>query len=249
MTEPQTILIIQARLGASRLPGKVLLPLGGKPVLEHVYERCRRATTVHKVLIATTLNPLDDVLEAWCHQRGYPVYRGDENNVLSRYVELARQTEAEIIVRVTADCPLIDPVTIDRVIQALRLSDSDYAHVMAEEKFPEAMPRGFNVEAFWAQTLGRIEQRAALPRHREHVTLLVEENSSFKILRLASPKGWARPHYRLTLDTPLDFIMLQRLFVEGGVTPDTPFQSILTFLDQHPEIASINSSIKQKEAV
>lgn len=201
------------------------------------------------MVVATTTNVLDDVIEAWCQQQGYFVYRGDEENVLSRYVTLASQTKSEIVVRVTADCPLVDPVTIDRVVRTLQTSDYDYVHVKAEEKYPDALPRGLNVEAFRSQTLWRLEERASLPRHREHVTLLVEEDPTFRLLRLPAPEGLARPHYRLTLDTPADFIMLQRLFVKGTVGPETTLEEIIAFLDRHPEIVSINNSVKQKEII
>lgn len=241
------VICIQARMGSSRLPGKVLLPLNGRPVLWHVVERCQRSNMAHQVLVATTCNPLDDVLQAWCEQEGYSVHRGEEDDVVSRYLTIAHEVGADVVVRVTGDCPAVDPHTIDRVIRALLRSSSHLAHAKAQESYSDALPRGLNVAAFWTSTLERIHHRASLPRHREHVTLLVEEDQDFRVLRLPAPDGLARPDYRLTLDYPEDFIMLQRFFAECPVGPDTSLAEMIGFLDQHPEILEINSLVQQKE--
>ena len=133
----RTVVVIQARMGSSRLPGKVLLPLGTLPVLGHVVERCRRSAA-DEVVVATSVDPKDDVLEAWCRRREYPLLRGAEDDVLSRYVAAARLHRADIVVRVTADCPAQDPATMDRVVRGLIEFGGDYAQVKAEERFPDA---------------------------------------------------------------------------------------------------------------
>jgi spore coat polysaccharide biosynthesis protein SpsF len=242
----RTVVVIQARMGSSRLPGKVLLPLGDRPVLAHVVERCRRSMA-DEVVVATSVQPGDDVLEAWCRQENYPLLRGDEDDVLSRYVAAAHREKADVVVRVTADCPAQDPVTMDRVIRAVIESGVDYASSKAEETSPDALPRGLNVEVFTKEALEAIQVRAFEPRHREHVTLLVHEDPSFRVLRLSAPEGLARPNYRMTLDTPADYAMLLRLFRECPVTPGTTLEEMIAFLDENPDVPALNARVEQKK--
>jgi spore coat polysaccharide biosynthesis protein SpsF len=243
----RSVVVIQARMGSSRLPGKVLMPLNGIPVLEHVVERCRRSRADH-VVVATSTSPADDVLAAWCAGMDYRYLRGPEDDVLSRYVMAARAANADIVIRVTGDCPAIEQSLIDTVIDALIHTGVDYLHVKAESKYPDAYPRGVNTEAFWRSTLNRFDANAAQPRHREHVTLQVEEDPQYTMLRLPAPPHLARPSYRLTLDTPQDYAMLSRLFSECPVTFDTPIDAIVRFLDAHPHIARLNADVEQKPA-
>jgi spore coat polysaccharide biosynthesis protein SpsF len=242
----RTVVVIQARMGSTRLPGKVLLPLSDRPVLAHVVERCR-LSLADEVVVATSVMPGDDVLEAWCAHEGYPLLRGDEDDVLSRYVAAARREDADVVVLVTADCPAIDPATTDRVIRALIESGNDYASIRAEETSPSALPRGLNVEALTREALEDVARRASQPRHREHVTLLVHEDPTFGVLRLDAPEGLARPHYRMTLDTPADYAMLLRLFAECPVTPETPLEEMIAFLDDHPDVPALNAAVEQKK--
>lgn len=241
----RSAVVIQARMGSTRLPGKVLMPLNGVPVLEYVVERCRRSRADHVVVVTSTL-PADDVLAAWCAGMGYLCLRGDQDDVLSRYVMAARATGADIVIRVTGDCPAIEPRLIDMVIDALIRTGVDYLHVKAESKYPDAYPRGVNTEAFWRSVLHRFEVNASQPRHREHVTLQVEEDPQFTMLRLPAPPHLARPGYRLTLDTPQDYTMLSRLFSECPVTFDTPIEAIVRFLDAHPDVTRLNADVEQK---
>ncbi len=232
-------------MGSTRLPGKVLMPLNGVPVLEYVVERCRRSRADH-VVVVTSTSPADDVLAAWCAGMGYVCLRGDEEDVLSRYVMAARATGADIVIRVTGDCPAIEPRLIDTVIDALIRTRVDYLHVKAESKYPDAYPRGVNTEAFWRSVLHRFEVNASQPRHREHVTLQVEEDPQYTMLRLPAPPHLARPGYRLTLDTPQDYTMLSRLFSECPVAFDTPIEAIVRFLDAHPDVTRLNADVEQK---
>jgi spore coat polysaccharide biosynthesis protein SpsF len=243
---PGAIAIIQARMGSSRLPGKVLRPLGGHPVIWHVVDRCCRSS-VDAVWVATSDTPADDVLAEWCARNGVACYRGSEDDVLSRYVAIAMLTQAERLVRVTGDCPLIAPEIINLLLDILNDSAVDYVHVKAEEKYPDALPRGLNTEVFWRRTLEALQQRATSASHREHVTLLVEDISQgFHIRRVPAPEGMARPGVRLTLDTPDDYVMLQRLFQECLITPETPLETLIACLDQHPEIVALNKHVQQK---
>jgi spore coat polysaccharide biosynthesis protein SpsF len=243
---PGAVAIIQARMGSSRLPGKVLKLLGEHPVIWHVVERCRRSS-VDAVWVATSDTPADDVLAQWCTHNSVAFYRGSEDDVLSRYVAIAALTQAERLVRVTGDCPLIAPEIIDLLLGILNDPAVDYAHVKAEEKYPDALPRGLNTEVFWRRTLEAFQRRATSMSHREHVTLLVEDKSQgFRIRRVPAPEGMARPGIRLTLDTPDDYVMLQSLFQECPITPETPLEALIACLDQHPEIVALNKHVQQK---
>jgi spore coat polysaccharide biosynthesis protein SpsF len=243
---PRIVIIIQARMSSTRLPGKVLLPLNGRPVLSYVVERCRRSMA-HEVVVAISDTPADDPLEQWCGGQGYTVLRGSEDDVLSRYVMAAEQTHADIIVRITSDCPASDPAIINRVIQTLLDENVDYAHARAEPHYPDALPRGLNTEVFWRRTLNELNLRTTDAKQREHVTYRVEQDPFFRIIKVPTPVGLARPDYRITLDTANDLAMLTRLFAECPVEYDTPIERIITFMDAHPDIVALNTSERQKK--
>ncbi|MFW5748031.1 MAG: cytidylyltransferase domain-containing protein [Chloroflexota bacterium] len=243
---PRIAVIIQARMGSTRLPGKVLMPLNNRPALWHTIERSRRSKA-DVVAVATSTVSSDDELVTWCREQGVPVYRGDRDDLIARYRLAADAENADVIIRITGDCPVIDPATIDRVIDTLLASpDAHYAHAKAEPQYPDALPRGLNTEIFWRKTLDEIDRRTPEPRHREHVTYIVERDPFFVIAKAPTPEGLARPDYRLTLDTPQDYVMFQRLFGECPVSPETPLADILHFLDAHPDIRAINAEIEQK---
>ena len=153
-------------MGSSRLPGKVLLELEGAPVLEHVVSRVQKAGRVDLVAVATTHSAGDDPIVAWCEQAGVPYYRGDEHDVLARYVRALDQFPAAAVVRITADCPAIDPGVIDKAIDVFEASSADYAGNTRERTFPH----GLDVEVVRSDVLKEAHERAELPAEREHVT-------------------------------------------------------------------------------
>src|SRR5438105_15212713 len=162
MKKPRTVAIIQARMGSSRLPGKVIMKIGGRPLLVYLFERISRARTLDAIVVATTTNQHDNIIIEECERRGIPNFRGSELDVLGRYVSAARACDAEIIVRVTADNPLTDPDSIDRVVDALAASDAEYA-------IETGLPVGTCGEAMTWDGLSFINSVANTPRWREHV--------------------------------------------------------------------------------
>lgn len=169
----KVVLIIQARMGSSRLPGKVMEDVIGEPMLAHVVERCRRASFVDEVVIATTTARRDDLLVALCQDRGWSCFRGSETNVLERYYQAAHEHQAEMVVRVTSDCPLIDPEVIDRLVRQMATSwqQVDFVTNMLRQSYP----LGLAVEAMPIDTLTRMQRLSTTPYLREHVTTLAYE--------------------------------------------------------------------------
>ena len=186
----KTVVIIQARVGSTRLPGKVLLDVCGAPLLARVIRRAGRAQTADEVIVATSTLSRDDAVADLAKSEGVRVFRGSESDVLSRYAEAAKMAGADIVVRITADCPLVDPSIIDRTVRSLRLSNYDFASVSAEGFDPETQsvrrtfPRGLDVEVCWADVLYRCERLFDSPRAREHVfTGVYEERPELFLIR------------------------------------------------------------------
>ena len=171
------VAVVQARMGSSRLPGKVLEDIAGETMLAHVVARVRAARTIDEVVIATSTHPGDDQLVREADRLGAGVFRGSEADVLSRYLGAARQFSASVIVRVTSDCPLLEPSVVDHVVESLRW-DVDYASNTHQRTFP----RGLDVEALFRETLERIASKATSPQAREHVTAyIVEQPAEFRV--------------------------------------------------------------------
>ena len=169
-----TGVIIQARMSSSRLPGKALMLLSGEAVLYHVVERTRRARCADIIIVATTEEPEDDKVAAFCAKRGYVCFRGPRDNVLERYFEAARTWRLDTVVRVTSDCPLIDPAIIDLCVERFQTSECDYMSNTAPGE--RSFPRGLDVEVFTFVALERADREAREPYEREHVTPYIHEN-------------------------------------------------------------------------
>jgi glutamate-1-semialdehyde 2,1-aminomutase/spore coat polysaccharide biosynthesis protein SpsF len=203
----RTIAVIQARMGSSRLPGKALRPISGQPVLARVVQAARRSRLCDDVVVATSIQDGDRAITDWCEQAGISCYRGSESDVLHRMLGAAEAQDADVIVRLTADCPFLDPAVIDQVAWLLINAGCDYACNTS----PWTWPDGLDVEAFWVETLRQADTEADLPSHREHVTRWIRANRSrFSIRTLECPlPGLAGRHW--TLDTPEDLEFLDRL--------------------------------------
>lgn len=237
-------IIIQARMRSARLYGKVLLPLGNKPVLWHVVNRCKKAKLQDKIIVATSNKKTDDAIQEFCNNNDVPVFRGDEQNVLKRYYDTAHKFHSTNIVRITADCPLIDPNIIDLCIKTFQNNNCDYASNTLERTFP----RGLDVEIFSFKTLEKAYQNAQNLYEQEHVTPYIWENKSneFTVQNIIAPKEYHYPHIRLTLDTEKDYALLKIIY--DTFYKGTPIENknVLTFLQNHKEIRLINSAVKQK---
>jgi len=202
-----TLIIVQARMTSTRLPGKVLLPLAGEPMLTRLVERLRRVQRADGIVVATTSNATDDPIAALCAQLGVPCHRGSEHDVLSRYADAARLNGADVVVRITSDCPLIDPALIDQGIATYEAGDSDYVSNM----LPPTWPYGMAVEVFSATALAQAHAEATQAAEREHVTpFLYWHPERYRLRNVASPVDLS--HHRWTVDTPEDYELVRRLF-------------------------------------
>lgn len=235
------VVVIQARMGSTRLPGKSLASLGELPVIDWVVRRCRMADGVDQVVVATSTDASDDELADHVDAKGWLVVRGDPVDVLDRYVTALECVDHDRIVRVTGDCPFVQPVLIDA---ALELLDGDVQYVATghEGRFP----RGFDCEAIAREALLAAHREATDPVEREHVTpFIARRPERFHAVALPSPVWARRPEFRLTLDEVDDLRMLRALAEGLGREPeeiDGP--TVMAFLDAHPEIAAINAHVR-----
>ena len=238
------VAIIQARLGSSRLPGKVMLSLCNKPVLGHVVDRVNASKLIEKVIIATTVENRDDCIEKWCKRNQIDCYRGSEDNVLERYLNAALKYEANIIVRITSDCPVIDPNIIDVIIEKFLENDVDYAFLSGN------FPDGLDCQVFSIKALIDTFQRAKKKSEFEHVGLHIETDNSGLYKKLPINLFKDMKHHRWTLDNIEDYHLLveiyEKLYVKNEYF-DT--SDIIMFLEKNPKLLEINSQIKRNEGL
>jgi spore coat polysaccharide biosynthesis protein SpsF len=217
--------IVQARMG------KVMAQILGRPMLSWVVERLRSATLLDAVVVATTQQPEDDTIVSLCRDQEVPCFPGSEQDVLDRYYRAALCHNADVVVRVTSDCPLIDPGVVDKVVQAFLMKPVDYASNTVIRTYP----RGLDVEVVAFDALERAHRNAVLSYQREHVTSYIYENpSQFKILSVTGE----------AVDTAEDLALIRAIYEQLGSR--STFSEILNLVDRHPELAEINSTITQK---
>ncbi len=217
-----TLAFLQARIGSNRLPGKVLLKIREKSLLERAIWRLRMAGTIDGIIVLTTILEEDDAIVLEAERLEVAVHRGPELDVLKRFQQAARRFKPEIIVRATADNPLIDIGSVDRIVRAIRASDLEYC-------VENGLPVGAATEAITAGALERSDLESRDPGHREHVTLYVKENlNKFRVAFLSPPDALCRPDLRITVDTPEDFLFVEELILAlpEGDTP-VPLESYL----------------------
>lgn len=233
--------IIQARMSSTRLPGKVLADLGGATVLARVINRVKRAQRLDLVIVATSSSPADDLVAAECERLTTRFFRGNEHDVLARYYHAALDCNAEIVVRITADCPLIDPTLIDELVSRFLASGCDYA----SNALPHRYPRGLGVEAFTSAALLRAWRAATQPYQRVHVTPHFYENSrQFRVLNVRAESDFSQ--YRWTLDTPEDLELIRAIYSHFGNHDDFHWRDVLDLFQREPHLAQINSNVLQK---
>jgi spore coat polysaccharide biosynthesis protein SpsF len=237
-----TMVIVQARMGSTRLPGKVMAEIAGKPMLLHVLERIQRAHLVNSILIATTCLQEDDSLCDWATRHGYPFYRGSQFDVLDRYYQAAFAGRADRIVRITSDCPLIDPVLIDQSIEIHEKTGADYV----SDSVRPTLPLGESVEVFCFKSLARAWSNASLEYERVHVTPYFYRNPGKFTLESLGLSGDYR-HYRWTVDTPEDLEFVKRVFAKAGNEEAClSWRDTLSIVDKNPQIKYLNEHIIQK---
>ena len=240
--------IVQARTGSSRLPGKVLkeLPPGcGVTVLEHVVTRLRHSSLLNDVIIATTTESDDDRLVSEIQKAQVLYFRGSQNDVLSRYYFAAKENDVDVIVRITSDCPCLDPKIIDDAIQMHLDTDADYTSNTLKRTYPH----GMDVEVFNFEVLKEAHERATEPYEREHVCPYIYKSNpgAFKISHLIAPDGICEPDIRITLDTQEDYDLLCAVF-DCLYSPDNLFclTDIIELFDNKPWLRAINKNVVQK---
>jgi spore coat polysaccharide biosynthesis protein SpsF len=214
------------------------MELAGRPVIDHVVKRCRAALSVDRVVVALPDASVDDSLYQWCVDNEVPCVRGSTEDVLSRYIKALNAFPCRTMVRITADCPLVDPGLIDSLLFMHAAMGNDYTSNVG----PPDFPKGFDIEVVGADVLRRVDSIAQLQPHREHVTLYVRERpGEFKSGSMSY--GLAMPDIRLTLDRLEDYQALQMIFDKlVSRQPLCSLYEILTFLHEHPEILALNSA-------
>ncbi len=236
--------IIQARTGSTRLPGKVFMDLAGEPMLVRVVNRLGRAVTLNSIIVATTVEPSDDRIAELCAAHVWPCFRGSQDDVLDRYYRAAVVHKVDVIVRITSDCPLIEPAIVDRVVEEFMThrTEADY---VSNTLAPRTFPRGLDTEVTSFEALKRAWNEAAEPPQREHVTLYIYEHPEiFNIRKLTNDIDYS--YMRWTVDTKEDLEFVRRIY-EHFAHDRFSWQQVLAVLKQHPEWLRINKHIRQKE--
>jgi spore coat polysaccharide biosynthesis protein SpsF len=236
-----TAIIVQARYGSSRLPGKVLKQLAGRTILEHVLSRCLAIPSADLVVCSTTEGTREDAIESIAEAMGVHVFRGSETDVLDRYARSAEAVQADIVMRVTSDCPLIDPTVCDDVLRLRESSAADYA---ANNLIPE-WPHGLDCEAFTIDALLAADREATGSYDREHVTPWIRRCESYQRVNLSNPAG-CHANLRWTLDYQKDFDFFEALFArlpDQASMPGT--EELLQLLDREPDLRKINKHLVQ----
>jgi spore coat polysaccharide biosynthesis protein SpsF len=223
--KPRTVAVVQARMGSKRFPGKMLAPLGGRPLLEWVLRRTSRAASLDGVVLATSDQPADDALERLASALGVPVYRGDEDNVLARFVGAARASSAGRVVRICADNPFVAPEELDRLVRVFSEGRCDYA-CNHQDRLGSGYADGLGAEIFNAGLLERIEPLADA-RQREHVTLYLWDHADeFRLAALPAPGPLAHPELRFDVNEPADLEYLETL-AQDGIAVETAAAGIV----------------------
>lgn len=242
--EVNTVLVTQARLGSTRLPGKVLLEVNKVPLLKIHLDRLSESRNVDKIIVATTDNSVDDLIEKLSTEWGYEVFRGSENDVLDRFYNAVKNLYPEWVVRVTSDCPLIDPLLVDKVIKITQANSMDYGSNVIDETFPD----GQDVEVCKFAALEMAWRDAKKDSEREHVTPYIRNNSDLKggnIYKAISIKNEIDfSKIRITVDEERDFVLINKIIDELG--PDKSWQEYVNYI-LTSNLTNINGNIIRNE--
>jgi spore coat polysaccharide biosynthesis protein SpsF len=232
-------------MGSSRLPGKVLKDICGKPMLAWVVERVRLARTVDQVVVATTADVGDDLIAAYCQANRIDCFRGDVFDVLDRYYQAARAYRATVVVRVTADCPLIDPQLIDQAVEELTTRKLDFTANRLPPPFKRTYPIGLDVEVASMTALSEAWEKADQQHEREHVMPYLYSGPAVyntSVLNADADYGWQR----WTVDTPEDLEFMRKLTALMDCRMDFTWRDVLALVEAHPELCEINAEVRHK---
>ena len=258
--KPKVVAIIQGRMSSSRLPGKILADIAGQPMLTRVYVRTSRATTLDEVIFATTTDASDDPVAEYCDFSGIPHTRGNLFDVLDRYYQTALQAKADVVVRITADCPVIDPELIDNVVNTLLEGEYDFVCNRLPPPWTRTYPIGLDVEACTFKVLKKAWKDAKEPQHREHAMPYFYEGVELSTINRqlqtgTSPRGFniALLHhttdfgdYRWTVDTPEDLEFMREVYSRLDGRDDFTWKEVLDLVHDNPELPKINADVQHK---
>jgi spore coat polysaccharide biosynthesis protein SpsF len=246
--DQRIVAIIQARMGANRLPGKVLKDIAGKPMLDWVVGRARLAKQIDEVVVATTTEVSDDAIVEFCTASRIQFFRGNLFDVLDRYYQAAKHFKANVVVRLTADCPLLDPALIDATIDEFQNKKLDFAANRLPPPWKRTYPVGLDVEVCSFAALERAWKEAKEPFEREHVMpYLYDQEGRFKISVLNTEREYS--DQRWTVDTPEDLELMRKVYEHFKDIKKFGWKKVLKYFEQHTELAKINASVNQKSAL
>jgi spore coat polysaccharide biosynthesis protein SpsF len=265
--KPRVVAIIQGRMSSSRLPGKILADIVGQPMLQRVFVRTSRSASVSQTLFATTTDPTDDPVAEYCDFSGIPFTRGSLYDVLDRYYQTAKQAKADYVVRITADCPVIDPVLIDDVVNTLLEDEYDFVCNRLPPPWSRTYPIGLDVEACTFKVLAKAWKEAKEPQHREHAMPYFYEGVELLAISLQrtgtshqrsegiSPRGFRIAllnhttdfgDYRWTVDTPEDLEFMRQVYSHFDGRDDFSWKEVLDLVHENPGLMKINSDVQHK---
>jgi len=235
---------IEARMTSSRLPGKVLLDLGGKPSLQQIVERLRRSKHIDEVVVATTVNATDQPIVDLCETIGCKYFRGSEEDVLLRVLDTAKSVDGDIIVEITGDCPVIDWRHVDHLVELFFAQDCDYAANMIERSFP----RGFDTQVFPVSVLDKVNESTKDQQDHEHVSLYIYSNpDKFKLVNWVAEGKMHNPDLEITLDTQEDYEMIRKIYDKlYHDNNDFKAEDVVDLLLVQPELFDEVKKIKRK---
>jgi len=235
------VAIVQARMGSSRLPGKVLQDLAGQSMLFRVVNRLRASRLIDEIVVATTRDVKDDAIVEECGRCSVSFSRGDENDVLDRYYRAAQSNGADVVVRITSDCPLIDPTVTDKTIQAFLKERPDFA----SNAIIRTYPRGLDTEVISCTAIARAWQEARQPYEREHVTpYIIEHPAQFRLLSVTGNEDFSC--YRWTVDTPEDLAFVRAIYSRFRSADIFSWHEVLELLEREPGLIDLNRLVVQK---
>lgn len=237
------VAIVQARMASTRLPGKVLADIVGAPMLARVVTRAGRANCLERIVVATSDSSEDDEIVEICQTYGFEYFRGNELDVLDRFVQAARVFKAEVIVRITGDCPLIDPALIDLTVETMQSAGADFA----ANRLPwdRTFPVGLDVEVCTLEALEEAWQQAEMPNEREHVMpYLYKDGGKFEKILVRNDEDLS--HFRWTVDEPSDLDLVREIYSSFGGRDDFTWREILDLVKSKSTLAAINARVQQR---
>ena len=233
--------IIEARMSSSRLPGKVLMKINKRPVIDLLIERIKFVNEIDKIIVATTTSKKDDILEEYCNANNIICYRGSEENVMQRVLEAAKKNSIETIVEITGDCPLIDPQIISQILNCYLNNDYDYVGNSNIRSYPD----GMDVQVFSRKVLEDSYENTTNKLDQEHVTLHIRRNNKYSKFNIVAPSNHHFPDIGLTLDEEDDFNLIKNIF-ESFKDNKFNLSNILDLLDTNPILKKINQNVERK---